>query len=229
MRARNAPAKCPRRRPKSYGAFRGSRLVARLDLVVLIPESTRKRSGGSSGPPGGDSVADALPVAVRQKLEGLRAEVLKKSPPGSVEAGQFLPAYQRFDGNMYRSIPQEAWESRAPGVEVLIASALRGLIASRDLIPSYELSMAEPVPPFGKLNRWWHAAGLPGILHAFLLAAQPKALVDLLSLEYRESVAGYQERLSGISVRPIDFPGMGRASQPARGEKVAEILRTGSA
>jgi len=140
-----------------------------------------------------------------------------------------LPAYQRFDGNMYRSIPQEAWESRAPGVEVLIASALRGLIASRDLIPSYELSMAEPVPPFGKLNRWWHAAGLPEILHAFLLAAQPKAVVDLLSLEYRESVAGYQERLSGISVKPIDFPGMGRASQPARGEKVAEILRTGSA
>ena len=195
---------------------------------MLIPESTRKRSGGSS-PPGEDVVTGTLPVAVRQKLESLQAEVLKKSPSGSVEAGRFLPAYQRFDGNMYRSIPQEAWERRAPGVEVIIASALRGLIASRDLIPSYELSMAEPVPPFGKLNRWWHAAGLPGILHAFLLAAQPKALVDLLSLEYRESVAGYQERLSGISVRPIDFPGMGRASQPARGEKVAEILRTGSA
>jgi len=202
--------------------------VARLDLVVLIPESTRKRSGGSSGPPGEGAVTGTLPVAVRQKLESLQAEVLKKSPSGSVEAGRFLPAYQRFDGNMYRNIPQEAWERRAPGVEVIIASALRGLIASRDLIPSYELSMAEAVPPFGKLNRWWHAAGLPGILHAFLSAVQPKAVVDLLSLEYRESVAGYQERLSGISVEPIDFPGMGRASQPARGEKVAEILRTGS-
>jgi len=97
--------------------------VARLDLVVLIPESTRKRAGGSPGAPGADAVIGALPVAVRQKLEGLRAEVLKKSPPGSVD----------------------------------------------------------------------------------------------------------QQGLSGISVKPIDFPGMGRASQPARGEKVAEILRTGSA
>src|SRR5437879_13146728 len=125
---------------------------------------------------------------------------------------------------MYRSIPQEAWERRAPGVEVMIASALKGLIASRDLIPSYELSMAEPVPPFGKLNRWWHAAGLPGILHAFLLAAQPKAVVDLLSLEYRESVAGYQERLSGISVKPSDFHGMGPASRPTRGARAREDL-----
>ena len=51
--------------------------------------------------------------------------------------------------------------------------------------------------------------------------------MDLLSLEYREAVAGYGERLSGIAVKAIDFPGMGRASQPRRGEKVEEILRTG--
>src|SRR5438132_11691827 len=135
--------------------------VSRLDLVVLIPESTRKRSGGSSGPPGEDMVTGTLPVAVRQKLESLQAEVLKKSPSGSVEAGRFLPAYQRFDGHMYRSIPQEDWERRAPGVEVIIASALRGLIASRDLIPSYEMSRAEPLPPFGTLNQWGQPAGLP--------------------------------------------------------------------
>jgi hypothetical protein len=51
----------------------------------------------------------------------------------------------------------------------------------------------------------------------------------LLSLEYRESVAGYKNRVPGVAVRPIDFPGMGRASQPRRGEKVAEILRSGKA
>src|SRR5438105_14001136 len=79
------------------------------------------------------------------------------------------------------------------------------------------------------MNRWWHAAGLPDVLATYLTAVRPKAVVDLLSLEYRESVAGYQNRLPGISVQPIDFPGMGRASQPARGEKVAAFLRTGKA
>jgi cytoplasmic iron level regulating protein YaaA (DUF328/UPF0246 family) len=202
--------------------------VPHLEVVVLIPESTRKRPGGSSNATAEDAIAAALPASTRGKLEHLREEVQKKVPSGSVDAGRFLPAYQRFDGNMYRSIPGEAWERRAPTVEVVIASALRGLVASRDSIPAYHLSMAESTPPFGKMNRWWHAAGLPDILAAYLMAIRPNTVVDLLSLEYRESVAGYQNRLQGIPVKPIDFPGMGRASQPARGDKVAEILRTGA-
>ena len=203
--------------------------MAKIEVVVLIPESTRKRPGGSPGPVGEDAIAAALPASGRAKLEGLRDEVLKKIPPGTVGHGKLLPAYQRYDGNMYRMIPREAWDQRSPAVEVVIASALQGLVASRDPIPSYHLSMAESTPPFGKMNRWWHAAGLPDVLATYLTAVRPKAVVDLLSLEYRESVAGYQNRLPGISVQPIDFPGMGRASQPARGEKVAEILRTGKA
>jgi cytoplasmic iron level regulating protein YaaA (DUF328/UPF0246 family) len=203
--------------------------VARVDVIVLIPESTRKRSGGSPDSPKDDAIEGALPAAERQELEALRQKVLQEGPRGFVDAGRSLPAYQRFDGNMYRYIPREAWEQRSPAVEVVIASALRGLVASRDLIPAYHLSMAESTPPFGKLNRWWHQAGLPRFLAAYLLAARPKTVVDLLSLEYRESVAGYENRLPGIAVKPIDFPGMGRASQPRRGEKVAEILRSGRA
>ena len=203
--------------------------MAKIEVVVLIPESTRKRPGGSPGPVGEDAIAAALPASGRAKLDGLRDEVLKMIPPGTVAQGKLLPAYQRYDGNMYRMIPREAWDQRSPAVEVVIASALRGLVASRDPIPSYHLSMAESTPPFGKMNRWWHAAGLPDVLATYLTAVRPKAVVDLLSLEYRESVAGYQNRLPGISVQPIDFPGMGRASQPARGEKVAEFLRTGKA
>ncbi len=199
------------------------------DLVVLIPESTRKVRGGGAKLSRVDAIADALPAAPRTKLVSLRGEVVNKSPRDSIDPRGLLPAYQRYDGNMYREIPREAWERRAPAVEVLIVSGLLGLVASRDTIPRYGHSMAEPLPPFGKLNRWWHAAGLAGILKAYLEAVRPKTVVDLLSLEYRGAVAGFSEGLEGITVRVIDFPGMGRASQPRRGEAVANILRTGKA
>ncbi len=140
-----------------------------------------------------------------------------------------MPAYLRYQGNMYRHIPREAWERRAAGVEVLIVSGLHGLVASRDPVAYYECSMAEPLPPLGKLNRWWHERGLPKILAGFLDSVRPKRVVDLLSLEYREAVIGYGEGLRGIEVKTIEFPGMGRASQPRRGERVAEILKTGKA
>ena len=202
--------------------------MAPPEIVVVIPESTRKRPGGDARAPKG-GFADALPPAARGSLTRLRKEVLEKSPKGNVDAGGFLPAWVRFDGNMYRHIPREAWEGRAKGVEILIASGLFGVLGSGDAIPSYAHSMAEAMPPFGKLNRWWRDAGLPGILHEYLAAVRPRIVVDLLSLEYREAVQGYAEGLTGIAMRTVDFPGTGRGSQPRRGEKVAEILRTGRA
>src|SRR3989442_3461221 len=130
--------------------------MAKPEIVVLIPESTRKARGGSSDAPEVDSIAAALPATIRAELEGHREEGLHKSPTGAVRPGGLLPAYRRLHGNMYMSIPEEAWAQRAPNVEVVIASGLRGLVASRDTVPAYALSMAEPTPPFGKMNRWGH-------------------------------------------------------------------------
>src|SRR2546428_6337102 len=118
-------------------------------MMVLPGESTGRGGGGWAFPREVDSMAPTPPATARAKLEGLREEVLHKSPQGSVRAGGLLPAYRRFQGNMYMSIPDEAWAKRAPGVEIIIASGLRGLVASRDTVPSYALSMAEPTPPFG--------------------------------------------------------------------------------
>src|SRR5438876_1736774 len=205
-----------------------TRSMAKPEVIVLIPESTRKARGGSTDSPEVDSIAAALPAADRAKLGGLREEVLHKSPQGSVRPGGLLPAYRRFQGNMYMSIPDEAWSKRAPNVEVVIASGLRGLVASRDTVPAYALSMAEPTPPFGKMNRWWHDRGLPAILASYIRSVRPRIVVDLLSLEYRESVAGYAGHLQGVDVRTIDFPGMGRASQPLRGERIGRILQLGT-
>lgn len=195
-------------------------------LVALIPESTRKMKGGDPYARMVDDFAEALPRAPHDQLFELRTEVASKWKNAAAKEG-LMPAYLRFDGNMYRRIPREEWEGRREDVEVLIVSALYGVLASRDTVFAYPHSMAESTPPFGKLNRWWHDHGLPGILAAYLKSAKPTTVVDLLSLEYRAAVSGYEATLAGISVKPVDFPGMGRASQPRRGEAITGILRTG--
>jgi len=200
--------------------------VARVETVVLIPESTRKRKGGDPYLRMVDGFADALPDTEKEELLVLRAEIASAWRNTTAKDG-VMPAYQRFDGNMYRRIPREAWEGRKETVDVLIVSGLYGIVASRDTIFAYPHSMAEATPPFGKLNRWWHDHGLAAILAECLRRVRPKTVVDLLSREYREAVEGYEANLEGIAVRPIDFPGLGRASQPLRGEKVAKILGTG--
>lgn len=173
-----------------------------------------------------DGFADALPKAEHDEMFRLRSEIASDWKNAAAKDG-LMPAYRRFDGNMYREIPQDAWESRKETVEILIVSGLYGLLASRDTIFTYPHSMAESTPPFGKLNRWWHVRGLPSLLAAYVRRVKPTTVVDLLSLEYREAVAGYEANVDAIAVKPIDFPGMGRGSQPLRGKMIAEMLRTG--
>src|SRR2546426_3173254 len=199
-----------------------------MTIIILIPESTRKASGGDPYAKQVDAFAAELPPTIREKLYALRAEIAAKWKNDAASQG-LLPAYLRYQGNMYRHIPRTAWEKRKPGVEVLIVSGLYGAVASTDTVFAYPHSMAEQTPPFGKLNRWWHDHGLPEIVAAYLKAVKPKTVVDLLSHEYRDAVIGYGEGLSGVAAKTIDFPGMGRAGQPGRGETVAQILGTGKA
>jgi len=214
--------------PKSSFLVAGDgETMPRHEVVVLIPESTRKRSGGDPTRKEEDSIMATLPAGLRDRLLDLRKQLLSRTGGKGVDAVGLMPAYERFDGNMYRRIEPSAWAGRTAGVEVLIVSALRGLLGSRDTVPRYSHSMAEAMPPLGKLNAWWRERGLPDVLRGFLAAVRPRSVVDLLSLEYRDAVEGYREGLEGVSVRAIDFPGMGRASQPERGRLVSKILRSG--
>jgi cytoplasmic iron level regulating protein YaaA (DUF328/UPF0246 family) len=97
-------------------------------------------------------------------------------------------------------------------------------VLSREPIRVYEFSMAENLPGLGTLHGWWRENGLPAILASLINTARPERIVDLLSLEYRKAVDGYRGSIKA-PVEAIDFPGLGRASQPRRGEAVAEVLR----
>lgn len=201
--------------------------MATIETLVLIPESTRKAKGGAPVTTEARAFDDALPRDARKRVAVLRDQVRAAAPDAIRDPAAFLPAFQRYRGNMYRAIGEESWERRVPDVEILIVSGLYGLVASRDPVVQYDLSMAEPVERLGKLNRWWRDHGLPSILHAYLEAVHPPDVVDLLSLEYREAVEGYAAGLRGTKVKTIDFRGLGRGSQPRRGKKVAELLLTG--
>jgi hypothetical protein len=199
--------------------------VEAVRTLVLIPESTRKAKGGEPPASGTEILEDALPRDARRKLEFLRTQVREAAPDDVGRPDEVLPAFQRFRGNMYRAIPEEAWAERIPGVEVVMVSGLYGLVASRDPVVTYEVSMAEPLERLGKLNRWWRDHGLPALLRTYLESVHPTEVLDILSLEYRESVEGYANGLRGTKVRTIDFRGLGRGSQPRRGKLVAKILR----
>ena len=202
-----------------------------LRVLALIPDSTRKRKGAAGGG-AGPLIAKEMPSENAVRLTALRTAVASaaKLPlgpdldPDAKKAVELMPAYVRYDGNMYRHIPREVWERRKDGVEVVIVSALYGIALSREPIRGYGFSMAENLPGLGTLHGWWRQNGLPGLLASYVAKARPQRVVDLLSLEYRKAVDGYRTELE-VPIEAIDFPGLGRGSQPRRGEVVADVLR----
>ena len=204
--------------------------MAGIRVLVLIPDSTRKRRGSMAGT-SAPGIVEAMPAADLARLVDLRKKVtaavdLPPAPdvdPASKGKADLMPAYIRYDGNMYRYIPRDAWESRVAGVEVAIVSALYGLVLSREPIRAYGFSMADNGPRLAALYHWWRDNGLPALLASLIQFARVERVVDLLSLEYRKAVDGYRQGLKA-PVEAIDFPGLGRASQPRRGMAVAEVL-----
>src|SRR2546426_88737 len=170
--------------------------MAGVRVLVLVPDFPRERKGsmaGASRPGDGEgppAAGPAPPVAPRKK--GAAAAALPPGPdvdPASKGKADLMPAHVRYDGNMYRYIPRDAWESRLAGVEVAIVSALYGLVLSREPIRAYGFSLAENLPGLGALHGWWRENGLPALLASLIAAARPERVVDLLSLEYRKPLA----------------------------------------
>src|SRR2546428_13619350 len=96
--------------------------MAGIKVLVLIPDSTRKRRGSMAGA-SGPGVRDVLPAADLARIADLRKKAaaaadLPSGPdidPASKGKGDLRPAHLRYDGNMHRYLPRAAWGSRGPG------------------------------------------------------------------------------------------------------------------
>ncbi|HKZ47748.1 MAG TPA: peroxide stress protein YaaA [Thermoplasmata archaeon] len=203
-----------------------------VDHLLLIPDSHRKAKGDEGTPVPGDACVRLLTESSRRSLYALRTKVAAAAncapgpdvvPEGKARA-DLLPASRRYQGNMYRRVSPEAWEKRDPGVEVLVLPALYGPVHSREPVRVYPFSMGESLPGLGTLHIFWRDHGLPAIFAEVIRAMAPRKVTDLLSGVYRDAVSGYLPLVKNLKVEQIDFPGMGRRSQVARGDLLAKLL-----
>src|SRR3989442_13354826 len=84
------------------------RSMAGPEIVVLIPESTRKATGGASEGPEVDAISAGLAATGPAKLEEVRAEVFLNSPKSTMRPGGPLPAERRRQRKMHRKYTAHA-------------------------------------------------------------------------------------------------------------------------
>lgn len=88
-----------------------------------------------------------------------------------------VPAYQLYFGKLYKKVLKENWIKQ--NTDIVIVSALFGLLRPTDLIPNYNIVMDQKIPDTGeKIHQFWFEQKI----NQYIL---PENAIDLLFSKYR--------------------------------------------
>jgi cytoplasmic iron level regulating protein YaaA (DUF328/UPF0246 family) len=135
-------------------------------------------------------------------------------------------ARERYDGNLYRKISGAIWEPLrdSANVEVVIVSALYGLVTPWELIRDYEMAMTEKIETRVRLARWWSQQGLGSILVDYAQRADTRIVHDFLGGAYGEVSEAFSCLSSSVRVVRHSFARRYSAADYYRGWEIERLL-----
>ena len=90
-----------------------------------------------------------------------------------------MPAYELYTGRLYKKVQQENWKKQK--TDVIIVSALFGLLQHDELIPYYNVVMTDKIPGSDEIiSTYW-------LKHNLNQYITNKTIVDLLFSQYRKA------------------------------------------
>ena len=90
-----------------------------------------------------------------------------------------MPAYGLYTGRIYKKVHQENWQKQK--TDVIIVSALFGLLQHDELIPYYNVVMTDKIPGSDEIiSTYWRKHNLNQYINN-------KTIVDLLFSKYRKA------------------------------------------
>lgn len=214
-------------------------------MLLLLPPSETKRQSGSNLTieqvhlsygqlnDARDLVLEDLLRLCKSRPKATKALKLSSKQLGeidlnlAVKSAPTLPAYERYEGTLYKAIKATTFTSHEVGMmrtHVLIQSALFGLISATDRIPWYRLS-AGTVLPKVNLKKIWkehQPAAWARLVDTPIIDLRSKAYVELAPIP--EGIDSYW-----VEVVAVDSKGQRKAlnhfNKTAKGEFVGAFVR----
>jgi len=136
----------------------------------------------------------------------------------------YRPAYLRYMGNVYISGQIASLYPKTDSLQVLIISALYGLLDANDLIRDYDVAMNDSLTQRSMLKTWWKHKGLGGIVEEYIQVVNPSQIHDLLSGDYRDALKPWPPKAIRHKMLPYNYPGQGIGANWNRGKDLKRIL-----
>lgn len=201
--------------------------------IILIPCSDRKIPRGSTEYDPSVAIYSLLPRSLGDRILDCRAELasllaLPSGPDfgkGSSEPIQYLPAFERYDGNLYRAANLKSEDIQgASGKQILIISALYGVVLPQEFIRHYQLSMSYRLPSALRVYTWWRRHRLGTIVSEIAAHLGATEINDLLSEDYRSALLPWPPSAYVTKYYKPEFRKLGWGTDFHRGTDLRKIL-----
>jgi cytoplasmic iron level regulating protein YaaA (DUF328/UPF0246 family) len=196
-------------------------------MLVLLPPSRAQAAPGSGRRVG-------LSTLVYPRLRSARERLLDAVDP-ALRTTPAIPAVELYTGVLFGALGL----ADLPWEDVLIASALWGVVRPEDRIPAHRLEMSDKPPGIGPLAAYWRdplRAALPdrGLVldlrsGAYAVAWRPRRATRLIVRAFSEAPDGTRTVISHMAKRVRGEVGrlVLKAGGAERPEEVAEIAAGG--
>lgn len=194
--------------------------------LVLIPCCGEKDPGGKTEV-GDRKIENELSKENRLDLLQLRKKVAESF---GINLGkrEYKLAYKRYIGNLYSEVSNDAWVSleEKDNTELVIISALYGLIYWDQPIINYDVEITDKIKPKRTLKTWWKNNDLSLILADFIENKNFDVVGSLLSNNYEKAICGAEKHTSSTWLF-YSFTGLGSGSNYYRGRDLTQLLLAG--
>ena len=207
------------------------------EVLILIPCSGSKKSGGITEYNTDSSILDYLTIPSKEHLLNLRRKLFEYfSIPSGRDVGctfegtiNYMEAYKRYTGansQIYRQISSSSWEKlrETQNLDLVIISALYGLLRWDEPIQYYNKTMKDDKIAHQTLKTWWRNNGLCTILKDYINKNDISEVHNVLSNDYNEALLGcFGEMNVGYSSH--DFSEYRSGSNAYRGKWVNDFIQ----
>ncbi len=204
--------------------------------LILIPCCGSKKEGGTVEYDRDISIFHYLPERSRDHLMRLRRTLFEyfSLPRGKdieypdENTVQYMEAYKRYTGTysqIYRRISSFAWKKleKTPQLDLVIVSALYGIVRFNEPIRNYNRTMKDKVQN-QTLKTWWRKHGLCEIVRGYIENNRITELHNVLSNDYNDALRGCFEKVFTTYVYH-DFSEYRSGSNAHRGKWVDTFVK----
>jgi len=203
-----------------------------MELIIIACCKTKRMSGNkqfSTSP-----LANCLSEETFYELMTSRKKLsaILNLPPGpdlglvgQENSIEFLPAYQRYNGIIYQENNFGSVYPKLIAQNVIIISALYGVLDASELIRNYELKMDHTLPIGVKVKTWWKSRGLGSIVRELVCNDAFQIVHDLLPKAYRDALRPWPPQCNNGNLSQYDYPGQGSGSIWRRADDLNNLLK----